>query len=109
MGHVEVARCLVEHGAIVTAQDNIGVTPLHLAIFGEHVDVAKLLIQHGAVSAFQNGETSIQFHQALRNRYVEAAWDLVVQSASAVAQTWVGGLRGIWRRTTDVWNARRPL
>ncbi len=48
MGHLEVARLLLERGADVNAKNKHGFTPLHFAAGIGHTDVAKLLLEHGA-------------------------------------------------------------
>src|SRR5579863_6000328 len=48
VGHINLARLLIEHGADGAAQSKDGTTPLHRASFGGHVDLAWLLIEHGA-------------------------------------------------------------
>ena len=44
-GHTKVARVLIEHGAEVAAQDEMGRTPLSE---NGHVDLARFLVEHGA-------------------------------------------------------------
>jgi ankyrin repeat protein len=64
MGHVDLARLLMEHGADVAAQDEVGETPLHQASSGGHVDLAQLLIDHGADAAAQGEYGLTPLHQA---------------------------------------------
>jgi ankyrin repeat protein len=47
--HVNVARVLLDAGAMVDATDQDGITPLHRAIQRDSDDVAKLLIDRGAI------------------------------------------------------------
>ena len=54
MGHVEVARVLLEHGADVKAQSKRNVTALHVA---QGEEVARLLLKYGAdANALTNGD-----------------------------------------------------
>ena len=47
-GHVDVVRCLLQHGASVHTTNLAGWTPLHGAASGGHLEVARVLIDHGA-------------------------------------------------------------
>jgi ankyrin repeat protein len=46
-GNVEIARMLLDEGAIVDAKNRYGITPLYSAIFNNHMDVARSLIDRG--------------------------------------------------------------
>ena len=48
MGHPDLARMLVEHGADVSAQDEAGLSVLHSAVENDHVDFAWMLVERGA-------------------------------------------------------------
>jgi hypothetical protein len=54
-GHVDVARVLLEHGAVATARDVGGRTPLHEASKQGYVKLARVLLEHGAVATAQDG------------------------------------------------------
>jgi RNA polymerase sigma factor (sigma-70 family) len=57
-GHVDAARVLIGRGADVNAiaKNELGVTPLHAALFGRKTEAACLLIEHGAdVNAKRGG------------------------------------------------------
>jgi ankyrin repeat protein len=59
-GHAVKAACkLIESGADVTAPNNGGETPLHLALQEGQVDVAHLLIGRGADVTAQNNKGEI--------------------------------------------------
>ena len=45
-GRVEIARLLVEHGADVEVQDDLGRTPLDVATNEQHDEIIKLLLEH---------------------------------------------------------------
>ena len=47
-GHIDVMKCLIEHGAEINALSKVGTTPLHLAVKSGNIDVAKVLIDLGA-------------------------------------------------------------
>ncbi|KAI1307247.1 BCL-6 corepressor [Halotydeus destructor] len=47
-GHLEIARCLLEHGANVNVSAAGGIRPLHDAVESDHVQVARLLLAYGA-------------------------------------------------------------
>lgn len=61
---------LLEHGADLTARDNLGQTPLHYAVDNQEVDLAITLLNHGAETnaADNNGNTVL--HLAARRRNV---------------------------------------
>ena len=44
----DVARLLLEHGAVVNVQDNNGATPLHVSAEVGTVEVARVLLEYGA-------------------------------------------------------------
>ena len=49
LGHVEIVRALVAHGAQVNAADNAAVTaPLAMAVRGKHKEVVRTLVELGA-------------------------------------------------------------
>lgn len=60
-GHLEMAECLLDHGADVNAQDLFQCTPLHYASMGGFTDIVDLLLRRGAeVNAVSSlGETAI--------------------------------------------------
>ena len=47
-GRIEIARLLIEHGAIVEVEDKWGRTPLDVASGGQREDILKLLLEHRA-------------------------------------------------------------
>ena len=49
-GHEQVARVLLEAGAVVGAEDNDGSTALMLAAHNGHEQVARVLLEAGAVA-----------------------------------------------------------
>ena len=48
MGHIDVAKVLLDHGADVNAQDIYDQSPLSWASNREHVEFVQLLLEHGA-------------------------------------------------------------
>ena len=47
-GRVDIMQVLLDHGAIIDAEDNKGVTPLQLALEERRDNVATWLKEHGA-------------------------------------------------------------
>ena len=90
MGYVDVARILIEHGADVAAQDNLGGTPLHGVSLEGHVDLAQLLIEHGADVAAEDVDGSTPLHMACGGCCVDLAWLLIKHGADAAAETYDG-------------------
>ena len=87
MGHVDLARLFIEHGADVAAQSKDGTTPLHRASEGGHVDLAQLLIEHGADAAAQCKKGTTPLHQASEWGHGDLAQLLIIHSADAAAQS----------------------
>ena len=48
LGHVDIVRLLLEHGADAQAQDDDKRTPLLLASLNGHLEAARVLLEHGA-------------------------------------------------------------
>ncbi len=48
MGHVDIARLLLKHGADMNSRDNSRNTPLHLASEYGHLETVRLLVERGA-------------------------------------------------------------
>ena len=47
-GHEDIVKYLVEHGADINKECNVGATPLSIASLRNHTTVIKYLIEHGA-------------------------------------------------------------
>ena len=60
-GHCEIARLLLERGAVVEFLGTNGKTPLCIASAGGHCEIARLLLERGAVVEFlgRNGKTPL--------------------------------------------------
>jgi hypothetical protein len=48
IGHVEIARLLLQNGADLNVKSNYGTTPLHRAATRGHIDILHLLVENGA-------------------------------------------------------------
>jgi ankyrin repeat protein len=83
---VEIIRSLVEHGADAVAQDNNGLTPLHLASSWGNTDLACLLVKRGADVTAQSKHGLTPLHLALQHGYVEVARFLIELGADATAR-----------------------
>jgi len=87
VGHIDVARLLIEHGADVAAQSEHGTTPLHLASFGGHVGLSRLLIEYGADAAAQSNDGTTPLHRASFGGHADMARLLIEHGADAAAQS----------------------
>jgi ankyrin repeat protein len=56
-GHLPIVRTLLEHGASVNHQGEIGFSAVMAAAMNGHDKVARVLISHGADLSFQETET----------------------------------------------------
>ena len=86
MGHVEVARLLIEHGADVAAQDEHGLTALHFAVREGSVGLARLLVEHGADLAARDQSGSTPLDLAVRRGSVDLARLFFDYDADATGQ-----------------------
>ena len=62
--HYEIAKLLVEHGALVNAEQEGGFNPLHAACQNGQVEMVKLLLEHGADVNALSGEGRSALHFA---------------------------------------------
>ena len=86
VGHIDLTRLLIEHGADAAAKSEDRMTPLHEASKGGHVDVARLLIKHGADMAAQCESGATPLHLACEDGHVDLARLLIEHGADAAAQ-----------------------
>jgi ankyrin repeat protein len=63
-----IVQLLIQHMADVTARDDTGSTPLHMASFKGSGKTVKLLLGHGADINAQDGKRSTPLHQAASSR-----------------------------------------
>ena len=77
---------LIKHSADVSAQDDNGTTPLHLALSFREAEVAAMLIERGADVTAQNKDGWTPLHLASKNGQVEVAGMLIEHSADVAAQ-----------------------
>jgi ankyrin repeat protein len=86
MGHVDVARSLIQHGADAKAQDKDGTTPLHWAARAGNVDIAPFLIEHGADMTAQDNNGWTPMHVAVLAGNMNFAGWLVEHGADPTPQ-----------------------
>jgi ankyrin repeat protein len=85
----EIVKLLLEAGANVNTQDEIGQTPLHYATREGRKDIVELLLNAGADVKRTNkfGHTALTI--AINNKYDEVAKELVLQGADANSTEYV--------------------
>ena len=83
---VEVIRSLVERGADAAAQDNNGLSPLHLASSWGHIYLACLFVRRGADVTGRSKHGLTPLHLALQHGFVEVARFLIERGADATAR-----------------------
>jgi len=86
MGHLDLARMLVEHGADVSAQDKAGQSLLHSAVENGHVAFSWMLVERGADISAQDEDGWTAVHFALDNGHEDLARMLVERGADVSAQ-----------------------
>ena len=64
VGHIEIARFLVKHGAGVNVRDDKLQTPLHLAAEAGHMEVVQFLVEHGAEVNVRDTNEQTALHMA---------------------------------------------
>ena len=82
-GHVEVARTLVQNGAIVHRKSFEVQTPLHLASINGHTEMVHLLIAVGSNVNTQDGQNWTSLHHASINGFTEVA-EILLNSNEAL-------------------------
>jgi len=72
-GHTDLVRFLIKNGVNVNAQDSVGHTSLHLAIWKGHVEIVQMLLNNGAATRIQSmsGYTPMYYAQKYGNTYIE--------------------------------------
>ena len=93
-GWVEMVQVLLDHGATVHSEDNLGRIPLHLVAkgtnrdigHGDGVGVAKLLLEYGADSNAQDKDQKTPLHLALHYGNIEIVRVLLDHGANASAK-----------------------
>ncbi|KAI9429172.1 hypothetical protein H4582DRAFT_2032752 [Lactarius indigo] len=73
MGHLEVARFLLEHGADVNAKDSFGDTPLRSFSKDGRMEVIRLLLEFGADVNIPGRLGDLALHRAAFNGHYETA------------------------------------
>jgi ankyrin repeat protein len=83
-GHVNVARVLIEKGALVKVADWHGITTLHAAVESGAPDMARLLIRHGASVCAEDfdGLTPVDWARSLGRREISKVFEEVVYRES---------------------------
>jgi hypothetical protein len=77
IGHVEIARLLLQNGAEVNAKNIVGSTPLHWAAIQGHVDILHLLVENGADLEAQNNSGWRALHNAAYNGHSPFIQELI--------------------------------
>ena len=65
-GHIESARRLLEHGAVINITNSFGETPLHQAIRWGEIELVRLFLEHGADPNLANRYNATPSEMALR-------------------------------------------
>jgi ankyrin repeat protein len=71
LGHIEVTRVLLDHGADANAKTKYGASPLYTAYQHDHFDVMELLLERGARTDTQDGAFGTLLHDAAYHGHTE--------------------------------------
>ena len=73
IGNPEIVKLLVDNGADVNSQNNLGQTALYLVVKGQYTDLVKLLLEKGAAYtiATESNEYPIDVARKLGNKEIE--------------------------------------
>lgn len=87
-GDVNVARCLIRHGANVNAVDNDGKAPLMIATLNGYMDLAKELVESGAKIETKNkfGKSAMDMAKSFDRRQILSYFE-ELQEAKENSQT----------------------
>ncbi len=86
-GLLDIAKFLLDKGAGISAQDEMGYTPLHLAAKQGNLDVVKYLVEKGAdVDVYQGGwGYNTALHLAAANGHLDTVKYLIEKGANPKA------------------------
>jgi hypothetical protein len=77
IGHVEIARLLLQNRADVNAKSKYGTTPLHDAAVNGHVDILHLLVENGADLEAQDNDGERALHEAAYSGHLPFIQELI--------------------------------
>ncbi|KAK7867490.1 hypothetical protein R5R35_004498 [Gryllus longicercus] len=86
MGHADIVKLLLEHGANLHSRATFTWTPLHLAAHGGHAECVRLLLGCGANTATDDVLKRTPLHWAACGGYVEAVQVLLEAGADVNAR-----------------------
>jgi ankyrin repeat protein len=87
-GHLGIVKCLIECGAELDAQDDLGFTPLHYAAKMGHTQIVDLLVKKGACIDSLNGQGFTPLHVAADEGKEEVVRHLICEGADLNARAW---------------------
>jgi ankyrin repeat protein len=87
LGHLVVARFLVENGADINAQNRSGWTPLNTAVNGGHKALVELCLSHGANVQTPDSDGNTALHIAARRGFRSIVELLLTHGADINAKT----------------------
>ncbi len=86
LGHIEIARILLDYGADAKAQDKHGRTPLHGSVFTGDRAVTESLLFFGAGATVQDEYGLTPLHQACRGGHMDVTRILLLYHADVNAK-----------------------
>jgi ankyrin len=87
-GHVEVVKCLIDHGCNLQATCRYGYTALHIASMNNHRDIVELLLSMLVINIDQKGDEGMTaLHLACRKGNLEVVLLLLDYNANLEACT----------------------
>ena len=88
LGHVEITRVLLKHGANTEARDKYDYSPLDRAARRGHEKLAQVLLEHGADANAQSKQRFMPLYLASQRGHLAVARVLLSHGADVTAQCW---------------------
>jgi ankyrin repeat protein len=87
MGHVDMTKYLLDHGAQIHPRDDDGLTPLHLACIGGHIEVIDLLVSRGAYYNTRDDQGMSPLHHSCNEGNLDVTTWLINKGGNIFARS----------------------
>jgi ankyrin repeat protein len=93
-GHLDVAKLLINNGAVIDGRAATGETPLFKAILNSDLEMVELLIERGADVNAVNARTQTLLHIAVQSHNLKIVQLLIAKGVDVNARTTAGAYPG---------------